>query len=72
MKVIMDMQSCEVESKEGESVYGDEVMYASWNPVAAGLCSVEPESAARNVAMPADLLSVDVERFLERLRAELI
>lgn len=72
MQIIMDMQSREVERKEGESVYGDEVMYAGWNPVAASLCHMQPEAAGRNVSMPADLMNADVECFLERLRTELI
>jgi hypothetical protein len=48
------------------SEYGDEVLSAGWNPVVA---LQHPAPAAKHAAMPAELVSVDVEQFLKKMYA---
>lgn len=64
--VTMEMGKYTVERDSSETVeYGDEVLYAGWNPALAQRESV----ASEHVTMPLSLVSVDVAMFLRKMYA---
>ncbi|MBI5659628.1 MAG: hypothetical protein HZC43_08785 [Nitrosomonadales bacterium] len=70
MGIVMNMSSYEIEQNPVEEEYGDEVMFAGWNPAVALLHQqAVAESADRQAAMPADLATVDAESFLRKMYA---
>lgn len=70
MGIVMNMSSYEIEPDPMETEYGEEVMFAGWNPAVALLrLQTVAESADRQAAMPADLAMVDAESFLRKMYA---
>ena len=68
MGVVMNMSSYEIERDSMEAEYGEEVMCAGWNPAVALICQqqmVVPTD--KQMAMPADLATVNAELFLQRM-----
>ncbi|MBI5918087.1 MAG: hypothetical protein HY849_01755 [Nitrosomonadales bacterium] len=62
----MDMSSYKVERAATEE-YGDEVMYAGWNPVVGLACEHYRPSMERRSALPPELARVDVDSFLAKM-----
>ena len=70
MSVVMNMSSYEIERDSTEAEYGEEVMYAGWNPAVAQVSLQQVAVPAnRHVSMPADLTAVDAELFLQKMYA---
>ena len=70
MGVVMNMSSYEIEDDSTEAEYGEEVMYAGWNPAVALVCQQQMVAPAnRHASMPAELATVDVESFLQKMYA---
>ena len=70
MSIVMNMSSYEIEQDPVENEYGEEVMYAGWNPVIALTCQQQqlvPDG--KQAAMPTDLAMVDAELFLKKMYA---
>ena len=68
MGVVMNMSSYEIERDSMEAEYGEEVMYAGWNPAVSLVCQqqvVVPTD--REMSLPADLAMVDAELFLQKM-----
>ena len=68
MGVVMSMSSYEIERDSMEAEYGEEVVYAGWNPVVALACQqqmVVPTD--KQMSMPAGLATVNAELFLQRM-----
>ncbi len=47
--------------------YGDEVLCAEWNPQLAQAAELPETELNRHVVLPADLVKVDVDTFLNRM-----
>ena len=69
MGIVMNMSSYEIERDSMENEYGEEVMYAGWNPIAALACQQQLAPGNKQTAMPTDLAIVDAELFLEKMYA---
>lgn len=68
MTIVMDMGSYEIARvEEVVESYGDEVMYAGWNPQLA-LAEVAHIAPARP-AFPPSLADADIEAFLHKMYA---
>ena len=68
MGVVMNMSSYEIERDSMEAEYGEEIMYAGWNPAVSLVCQqqmVVPTD--REMSMPVDLAMVDAELFLQKM-----
>lgn len=68
MGVVMSMNSYEIEHDSMEEEYGEEVMYAGWNPAVALVCQqhlIAPFN--RQLIMPSDLATLDAESFLQKM-----
>jgi len=67
--VTMDMCEYEIERNDSQAEkYGDEVLYAGWNPDLALQERIYDE-INQPAAMPLKLVSVDVESFLKEMYA---
>ena len=68
MGIVINMNSYGTEYDAMEEQYGEEIMCASWNPAVA-LVSQQQLLAPteRQATMPADLVTVDVELFLQQM-----
>jgi hypothetical protein len=70
MGIVMDMGNYEIERDTLETEYGEEVMYAGWNPAVALTCLQRPIGHANEQAtMPIDIAAADVGLFLRRIYA---
>ncbi len=70
MSVVMSMSSYEIERDPVETEYGEEVMYAGWNPAVALVCQQQMAIPLNvHMSMPAELATVDVESFLQKMYA---
>ena len=70
MGVVMNMSSYEIERDSMEAEYGEEVMYAGWNPAVPLVCQQQMVvQANRHMSMPGELATVDVESFLQKMYA---
>ena len=70
MGVVMNMSSYEIERDSMEEEYGEEVMYAGWNPaVALARQQQMVVPTGRQMSMPAELAAVDAELFLQKMYA---
>lgn len=69
MGMVMDMSSYEIERDSMESGYGEEVMYAGWNPVVPLVCQQQLASCSKQAAMSVDLVMMDAELFLKKMYA---
>ena len=70
MGVVMNMSSYEIEDDSTEAEYGEEVMYAGWNPAVTLVCQQQMVAQSnRHASMPAELATVDVESFLQKMYA---
>ena len=70
MGVVMNMSSYEIERDPVGAEYGEEVMYAGWNPAVALVCQQQMVAPAnRHMGMTAELAMVDVESFLRKMYA---
>jgi len=70
MGIVMNMSSYEIERDSMETEYGEEVMYAGWNPAIALVCQQQmavPKN--RQMSMPAELATTDAELFLQKMYA---
>ena len=68
MAVVMNMSSYEIERDPMEAEYGEEIMYAGWNPAVALAYQQQMVAPAnRQMPMPADLATVNAELFLQRM-----
>ncbi|MDD2700093.1 MAG: hypothetical protein PHH36_02535 [Sideroxydans sp.] len=68
MTIVMNMSSYEIErAEEVVETYGDEVMYAGWNPQLAQ--TEVAHIAPAHAAFPPSLADVDVEGFLRKMYA---
>jgi hypothetical protein len=68
MAVMMNMSSNEIECDPMKAEYGEEAMCAGWNPAVALVCQQQmlvPTDS--QMTMPADLVTVDAESFLQRM-----
>lgn len=67
MATIMNMSTYAIEE---DSSYADEMMYAGWNPQLELATQQSVETLVDNRAtLPASLLNVDVEDFLQQMYA---
>jgi hypothetical protein len=69
MTIVMDMSSCKIERDDGDE-YGEEVLYAGWNPALDLAC--RPSACAASGApmvMPPELATADMELFLRNMYA---
>ena len=68
MAIVMNMSSYEIERNSVEAEFGKETLCAEWNPALAQL-SLQPyiSTAIKQRAMPADLATVNVELFLQKM-----
>ncbi len=69
MGIVMNMSNYEIERDLMENEYGEEVMYAGWNPVVALACQQQLAPGNKQTAMPTDLAMVDAELFLKKMYA---
>ncbi len=68
MAVVMNMSSYEIERDPREAEYGEETMFAGWNPAVALVCQQQMVvPTGRQMSMPADLATVDAELFLQKM-----
>jgi hypothetical protein len=68
MTIVMNMGSYEIERAEAVAEhYGDEVMYAGWNPQLAQ--SEVAHIAPAHPAFPPSLAEADIEAFLHKMYA---
>lgn len=70
MGVVMNMSSYETERGSTEEEYGEEVMYAGWNPAISLVYQqhlIAPLN--RQASMPSDLATLDAESFLRKMYA---
>ncbi|MBI5890850.1 MAG: hypothetical protein HZB47_09255 [Nitrosomonadales bacterium] len=66
MDAFVDGSSIETETQEVEE-YGDEVMYAGWNPQLALAGDGPVAQINKHADLPADLVNVDIDAFLKRM-----
>lgn len=68
MAIVMNMSSYEIESDAVEAGYGKETLCSKWNPALTQL-SLQPviSTAIKQRVMPADLATVNVELFLQKM-----
>jgi hypothetical protein len=68
MAIVMNMSSYEIERGSVEAEYGKEALCSGWNPALAQL-RLQPFIASNDKqrTMPADLATVNVELFLQRM-----
>ena len=70
MGVVMNMSSYEIEDDSTEVEYGEEVMYAGWNPAVTQVCQQQMVATTNgHASMSAELATVDVESFLQKMYA---
>ena len=68
MGVVMNMSSYEIERDAMEAEYGEEAMFAGWNPAVALVCQQQMVvPAIRHVSMPAELAALEAESFLQKM-----
>ena len=67
MGIVMNMSNYKIELDSMENEYGEEVMYAGWNPVIALVCQQQLASSNKQTAMPTDLVMTDAELFLRKM-----
>lgn len=66
--VMMNMSSYSIENETTiVEEYGDEVMYAGWNPQVAVASEQPPALIDKHVTLPAGLANVDVDIFLQKM-----
>jgi len=68
MAIVMNMSSYEIERSPVESEHGKETLCSKWNPALAQL-HLQPLSSTHDKqrAMSADIATVNVELFLQRM-----
>ena len=65
MGIPMEVKEYEAPSNAMVDQYGEEIMWAGWNPTVAPVSHPQLlEPVGKDDAMPADLVAVDVELFL--------
>ena len=69
MGIVMNMSSYEIECDSMENEYGEEAMYAGWNPAVAWVCQQQLAPCGNQATMPTDLAMVDAELFLKKMYA---
>lgn len=52
---------------ETDAEYGEEVLNAGWNPVLALAAQEISDTPVQRAPMPADLVAMDVEQFMDRM-----
>ena len=68
MGIVMNMSSYEIERDPMEAEYGEETMFAGWNPAVALVCQQQTVvPASSHVDMPAELAALDAESFLQKM-----
>lgn len=68
MKVTMDMVSYEIERDTAEVEYGDEILFAGWNPEVDIVCQqTELESISEQLNMPPSVAVEVVDTFLKKM-----
>jgi hypothetical protein len=68
MATTMSMSGYEiVREAVASEEYGDEVMYAGWNPQLASACDQSTGKTDRHPALPCELATVDVDAFLQQM-----
>lgn len=70
MSIILNMGNYEIESDSMEAEYGEEILCAGWNPAVELVCQQQTfVPTRRQMFMPADLVTVDAELFLQKMYA---
>jgi hypothetical protein len=68
MATTMNMSGYEIEREEvNVAEYGDDVMYAEWNPQLAQLSDLPATEKDKNATFLPELANVDVDNFLKRM-----
>lgn len=68
MGIVINVNSYGTAYDAMEAQYGEEIMCAGWNPTVALVCQ-QPSlvSTQKQATMPADLVTADVESFLQQM-----
>ncbi|OIR03338.1 hypothetical protein GALL_146100 [mine drainage metagenome] len=67
MTTTMNTSGYEIERETGaDGEYGDEVMYAGWNPQLASAGN-QPVGEDKHPALPGELATVDIDAFLQKM-----
>ena len=69
MSIVMNMSSYEIESDSAECGYSEEAMCAGWDTAVTLVCHQQLAPARKQMTMPADLATVDMELFLQKMYA---
>lgn len=68
MGVVMSMNSYEIEHDSMGEEYGEEVLYAGWNPAVALVCQQHQVAPFdRQLTIPPDLATMGTESFLQKM-----
>ena len=68
MATTMNMSGYEIEREEvSVAEYGDDVMYAEWNPQLAQLSDLPAAEKDKNTTFLPELSNVDVDTFLKKM-----
>ncbi len=68
MSIAMNMSSYEIEHDSMEAEYGDDILYAGWNPEVDTVCQqLQLVPTTEQQAMPAALTTEVVELFLRKM-----
>jgi len=68
MKITMDMSSNEIEHDSMEAEYGDDILYAGWNPeIGSVKQQLQHEMATEQRGMPVATTTKVTESFLGRI-----
>ncbi len=68
MATMMNMDGYEIECKpDTREEYGDDVMYAGYLPQLVATCEKHVNESGKNMSVPGELASVDVDAFLQMM-----
>jgi hypothetical protein len=68
MNVTMNMSNDEIEHETIEAEYGDEILYAGWNPEVDSVCQqLQLVPTTEQLAMPTALTTEVAELFLRKM-----
>lgn len=68
MATTMNMSGYEIEREAvADEEYGDEVMYAGWNPQLASAGDQPVREMDKYTALPGELATVDIDAFLQKM-----
>lgn len=66
--IAMGMSGCDTEQDARMTeMYGEEVMYAGWNPQLSLVSDNPVVQSNKQISLPSDLASVDVDAFLRKM-----